>query len=246
MQIFIYTLTDPTTNLIRYVGKTKSIKRRYAQHLSENSKTHKCNWIKSLKVKGIKPIIQIIDICDNKEDSIWIEQYWISQFKTWGFNLTNLTEGGEGQYGRKLIFTQEHINKIKKAACKKVYQYDLNNNLIYIFNSLKECVLKYGNAIIRCVINERKTAYNYIWKYNSSYEKNKRDISIEERKKRSNRMKEINNNKKIKVYDKKGILLDEFDSIKDAVLKYNINYTAISNNLQKRSKYCNNKKFEYA
>jgi group I intron endonuclease len=37
--------------------------------------------------------MEIIDEIDGEWE--WLEQYWISQFKTWGFTLKNMTEGGD-------------------------------------------------------------------------------------------------------------------------------------------------------
>lgn len=95
---FIYTLSDPDTLEVRYVGKANNIKYRLWAHLTEAKKDsrnlRKCNWIKKLLAQGKKPIIEIVE-----EVSIefWkeSEMYWISQFKAWGFNLINMTKGGE-------------------------------------------------------------------------------------------------------------------------------------------------------
>ncbi len=46
MTHYIYTLSDPNTNEVRYVGKTINIKRRYKQHLYDKRQTsHKNSWI---------------------------------------------------------------------------------------------------------------------------------------------------------------------------------------------------------
>jgi hypothetical protein len=60
----IYTLTDPRTNEIRYVGKANDVSQRYKAHLNRARKhqIHKSNWIKQLKKEGLKPIIDVIDI----------------------------------------------------------------------------------------------------------------------------------------------------------------------------------------
>lgn len=57
--------------------------------------SYRARWINSLKIKGLKPNIEIIDIVPKDQWEFW-EQYWISQFKTWGFNLVNTTIGGGG------------------------------------------------------------------------------------------------------------------------------------------------------
>lgn len=102
----IYILIDPETNLVRYVGKANNISERYKAHLNKARKhqIHKRNWINNLRKKGLKPIISIIDIVPVKDWIFW-ETYWISQFKTWGFNLVNYTEGGDGStFGNQTSF----------------------------------------------------------------------------------------------------------------------------------------------
>jgi predicted GIY-YIG superfamily endonuclease len=55
---YIYTLSDPITNEIRYIGYSKDPKKRYANHLCISKlKSKKNSWIKSLKNKGLKPIM---------------------------------------------------------------------------------------------------------------------------------------------------------------------------------------------
>jgi group I intron endonuclease len=97
-KIFIYTLTDPNTKQVRYVGKTGDIKTRFERHINESKNStlsHKKAWVNSLLNKNKEPIIEVIDVVDINEWQFW-ETYWISQFKTWGFYLTNMTHGGDG------------------------------------------------------------------------------------------------------------------------------------------------------
>ena len=92
---YIYTLSDGKQ--IRYVGKTKFITKRYNSHINEskNKKTYKEKWINKILLNGGKITIEILDVCDdNISDET--ESYWISQIKTWGFDLVNLTLGGDG------------------------------------------------------------------------------------------------------------------------------------------------------
>lgn len=115
---YIYTLSDG--NEVRYVGKTKNLNKRYYSHIYESSlkKTHKEKWINKTLLEGGKIIIEILDICD-ESDSDFFEKFWIFQLKSWGFNLTNLTEGGEGgspMKGRKM--TEEQKNKMSEIAIK--------------------------------------------------------------------------------------------------------------------------------
>ena len=96
-QTNIYCLVDPISNLIRYVGKSDDTSIRLKEHIrkSKDSKTHKNNWIQSLLKKGLRPEILILDTVDVCEWEYW-EKYWIDQIKNWGFNLTNIAEGGRG------------------------------------------------------------------------------------------------------------------------------------------------------
>lgn len=99
MSIYIYILIDPFTNEVRYVGQTNNIKKRFKRHCIEASKskyrTFSKNWINSLLKKNTKPIIQEIDCIDKSQWPFW-EKHYISLYKSWGFKLTNHTDGGEG------------------------------------------------------------------------------------------------------------------------------------------------------
>lgn len=63
-----------------------------------------------------------------------------------------------------------HSDYVLGNRIKKVYQYDLNGNLIKIWLSAKEAEKKLNflsDKICRVCNNKRKTAYGYIWKYES-------------------------------------------------------------------------------
>jgi hypothetical protein len=156
MSIFIYYLSDEKGN-IRYVGKTKnSPRKRLYKHILEsktNKKSHKTNWIKSLLNKGERPVINVIDEVQEEEWEFW-EQYWISQFKSWGFSLTNLTIGGEGGNGYKhninskqkmrksklgTTLSQEQKDKISKSVKQKFID---NPNYNRSGNNIKSIINK--------------------------------------------------------------------------------------------------------
>jgi len=104
----IYKLLDPDTKEVRYVGKTvQTLKKRLSGHITRskyNRSAHVSCWIHSLIQNGKKPIIELIEECEN-----WVkrEQYYIAKFP----NLCNHSIGGEsGMLG--YIPTQEHRDKI--------------------------------------------------------------------------------------------------------------------------------------
>ena len=55
----IYTLSNPLTNEIRYIGKTsQKLEKRLDNHLYNKSKTYCKSWIQSLINNNLKPKIQ--------------------------------------------------------------------------------------------------------------------------------------------------------------------------------------------
>lgn len=98
----IYALKDPRNNEIRYIGKSSIGMDRPKQHNKPSElikKTHKTNWIKSLKNEGLDYIIEVLENCESEEQVMQQEIYWIKFHKELGTNLTNLTDGGEGNSG---------------------------------------------------------------------------------------------------------------------------------------------------
>jgi hypothetical protein len=115
--VFIYTLSCPISKTIRYVGKTKNLKLRLNEHIltSNKNKTHKDRWIQKILFLKQKPIIEILDEVNENEWQFW-EKFYISLLKSWNFNLTNHTGGGEGNdnwNGKNL--TEEHKKNISDA-----------------------------------------------------------------------------------------------------------------------------------
>ena len=129
MITYIYTLDDPITHIPKYVGKThQNPKRRFSQHISSelHNKSKKATWIKSLKNKGLKPILTILDQTEDS-DWEWLERYWISQLKSWGFQLKNLTEGGDGNKGQ--TFSKESIEKRRQKLIGRIVSQEVRDKI---------------------------------------------------------------------------------------------------------------------
>jgi group I intron endonuclease len=107
---FIYSLADPITFEVRYVGKANDPYRRYCEHLIDKKHTHKTSWIRSLLKRGLLPIRQILEECDKTE---WEkkERDWIAFEKRCGCQLTNTAEGGIASLGMK---GKRHSEKTKR------------------------------------------------------------------------------------------------------------------------------------
>lgn len=100
---FLYTLSCPTTGAIRYLGKSDNPFKRFKQHIwdADRRKSHKNNWILSLRAQGLKPWMELLDEVPVTEWQFWEREY-VRVFRAIGLKLTNLTAGGEGRNGDKV------------------------------------------------------------------------------------------------------------------------------------------------
>lgn len=108
MNTFIYTLSDPDTNEIRYVGKSNNPIKRLSDHIYHCNRTitHKNNWIKSLIKENKRPVVNILEEVPASNWEVF-EKYWINKLIEEGHNLTNIAEGGNGT-------TVHSYNTVKK------------------------------------------------------------------------------------------------------------------------------------
>ena len=122
----IYSLNDPNTNEIRYIGYTSQpLETRLKQHIRDsnrNVKSYKRNWIKSLK--SIPTIKLIEDKIEDKNKILELERYYISKYG----NLTNGTNGGE--------LNKEFTDDVKKKISKTLKD-KYENGTIVIWNKGK-------------------------------------------------------------------------------------------------------------
>jgi len=116
---YIYKLIDPTTNEIRYIGQTDNIKRRYNDHVSsslnKNSSsynTHKSCWIRKIVNNNLVPIIEIVEECDNLEQSNIRERYYIEKLTIEGYKLTNSYITDVTEFSS---YTREKMSSAKKG-----------------------------------------------------------------------------------------------------------------------------------
>lgn len=141
-KIYIYALSHPITNEIRYIGKTKSIKRRLQSHIdyarnSKRKRRYVSDWILKLLNQNLKPIIIIIEETD-KNNWVKREMYWIKHFRDLRFNLCNLTDGGESNTG--YIYSDELREVRRKARLGYNTPIEVRNKISKALSKQVECV----------------------------------------------------------------------------------------------------------
>ena len=98
--MYIYSLSDPVTEEVKYVGKTVDPLNRFWGHIHEAKRRKKgknekkAEWIRELLSNGLRPKLNIIEEIPTE---IWEEKeiYWIAEFIKKGHNLLNVTKGGK-------------------------------------------------------------------------------------------------------------------------------------------------------
>lgn len=111
--IYIYALFDPCDKSPMWIGQCVNIRKRLIRHLSigkHEAHLKKSQWIVNLKSNGLKPEIEILDVVDEFNSDFW-EQYYISLFRWFGFDLLNIQLGGQ----KNRIRAKEEKDKIART-----------------------------------------------------------------------------------------------------------------------------------
>lgn len=242
--VFIYALSDPRDNKIRYIGKANNPETRYRNHYnsSRDKNTHKRNWINSIRKDGFRPELLILDEVPKNEWHYW-EKFYINLFKTWGFNLVNYTIGGDGStFGNKgswkkgnvphnkgIPCSEETKKKIKDtltgttnvSSYKPIIKYDLQYNEIKRYKCIKDAIdeskgLFIGGKISQCCNLKRNKHQGFIWRWDNGELLKERDLS---------------NNKRVPVvqYDMQLNEIGRFISLMDAQKNTGVKYQCINN-----------------
>jgi len=115
-ELDIFTIYSISTNgVVFYIGRTCDFKRRKSEHLYDTSKTYKANKIRKIKTLGLPLEFNILHENLSFDDSVKLEIKEIKEHKDKGVVLTNLTDGGEGLFGVKRVFTDEWKANLKTA-----------------------------------------------------------------------------------------------------------------------------------
>lgn len=144
-KVYIYSLENK--NNIFYIGKTNNTSRRRS--------IHRKNY-------GYEIELFIIDEVLENEWKFW-ECYWIQQFKAWGFELTNLNNGGGGPTQwteeQKFLINPNRIAKIKNHKTRgfNISKTLLNNDHSkYYTQDIKDKMSKKLKGISKTFTEEHK------------------------------------------------------------------------------------------
>jgi hypothetical protein len=252
----IYVLIDPITNIVRYVGKANNVTQRYRAHLNRARKhqIHKKNWIEQLKREGLKPIIEVIDIVPINDWIFW-ETYWISQMRTWGFDLINYTNGGDGcTFGNQTSFKKGQGGKKVigyNSLFEKVYEFDTAEDATKHFNT-------HRSSIPKCASGKTKTIKKIAWFYFEDIVNLSVSDVNEKIKNRFTIIKQVNSGsfkkgnvslkkQKVEMYSLEGEYLKTFESIGDAAKEVCVTNGSIQFACTKSKKgVCKNYKWKYS
>lgn len=108
ISVYVYLIYDVAGSHSGYVGFTsKSLKKRLGQHLGyarRGSQAHCHSAIRKLNYEVGITVLEISTSGKYREAEI----LWIAHFKKMGWNLWNMTDGGDGALGYK--WTEAHKN----------------------------------------------------------------------------------------------------------------------------------------
>lgn len=223
-ETYIYKISDELGN-VRYIGKSNNPRRRLYQHINDKSNLHKFNWLNSIIKRGSKPIIEIIE---KVSVDIWQEReiYWIAKFKEDGFDLINLTLGGEGGNGMKhteeskqsmskskkgIKLSEEHRKSISEAVKKKAEE---SPNYNRSGNNLKQPIDK--DLLYQLYISENISIPEIAEKLDCSEKKvwdNLQDYGIKKDKRIWKKQCASQPTKVVLQYDLEGNLIKEWKSV---------------------------------
>lgn len=238
----LYYLVDPETKEIRYVGVTSvSLEKRLRGHISKSriyrldrkGLTHKAGWILSLKRKGLKPEINLLQSFANEQDCFDAERYWVDYFRNVGCDLTNSCAGGRGLFSPSESTRQKIRESVlanpTKGGCKKII-----DNFGNIYESSAEASRKLNInykviSEILCGVKRHYNGYTFSFYSNETSELPIIRSKIKPKAKR--------------IVDHLGNI---FDSVNAATMHYKFkSHKSISNVLTGRSKTAGGMTFKY-
>lgn len=106
----VYTLHEPSTGELRYIGIThQPLMRRLQEHLYARNGKHRARWIAKIGKPEIRLLHQVLDY----PAACLLERFFIASARYFGFRLVNSSGGGEGVFN-----PSEECREVLSAAAK--------------------------------------------------------------------------------------------------------------------------------
>jgi hypothetical protein len=222
---YIYKITN-TLNQKIYVGKSKNPKVRWRQHKS-HSKKRNTKLYYAMRKYGVENFtFEILEECLESQVNER-ETYYVSLLEPY-YNMTNGGDGG-GFLNKK--HGDKWKNAIKQSNSKKVACYDLDGNLIQVYESCRDASYDiFGRdcrGIDAVTRGEYQTYGGYQWK----------TFDIQPELRISSYKRTSHNIKKIAKYDLNNNLVEIYDSMTIAAEKNNASTSKITLVCQGKRKF---------
>ena len=124
ISVSVYSLADPTTGRVRYVGRTIHPAKRLVQHLRWGQERYnnpaKIPWIDGLAERGLEPALTVLEEVSAPAGPD-AERRWIAHFRATHDDLLNITDGGgTSDYGpRKTVPDRPRANETEEPSRPK-------------------------------------------------------------------------------------------------------------------------------
>lgn len=141
----VYSLIDPETLEVRYIGITVNLKYRQLSNFSEKHNPEKIAWVNSLKQKGLLPIMNILEkvpFCFGK----YVETKYICESIAKGYKLFNKNQTNYLQTINTPFEMNLHIRALVDEICYKQgkQRFEVLNDILADHFNIKIPKVKYA------------------------------------------------------------------------------------------------------
>lgn len=212
----LYKITSPSGRV--YIGMTSNIIRRYNDYKHKRCKTQPLIYKSINKYSFEKHIFEILLSNLDKSSCIEAEIAHIKKYKELKISL-NITDGGEGVLG---------VFGVNNKHSKKIVQLTKENTIIKVWDSISDAGRHFGSqGVISKNMRKLKMVYKSYWNYYYNYMKGERLDYKGILKSRT---------RQIIQFDKKGNIIKEYWSIKEAIEETGLNKSTIHKSLNNKVK----------